>query len=139
MTNNKYKILLVEDDENIRNLVATMLEATGYQVLLAESCSMAKLLYSSYLPDLILLDLGLPDMDGMELLNFVREHSLTPVIVLSARAEENDKVSALDSGANDYVTKPFGSAELLARVRTALRNHRFSSDSGRLPGGKFIL
>ena len=139
MANNKYKILLVEDDGNISNLVAAMLEATGYQVLLAESCSMAKLLFSSYLPDLIILDLGLPDMDGMELLHFVRKSSLTPVIVLSARTEENDKVSALDSGANDYVTKPFGSAELLARVRTALRNHRFSSEEGRLPGGKFIL
>ncbi|MBQ8298175.1 MAG: response regulator transcription factor [Ruminococcus sp.] len=139
MTNNKYKILLVEDEVNISNLVAAMLEATGYQVLLAESCSAAKLLFASHLPDLIILDLGLPDMDGMELLRFVRKDSLTPIIVLSARAEENDKVSALDSGANDYVTKPFGSAELLARVRTALRNNRFSSDEGRLPGGRFIL
>ncbi len=139
MTNNKYKILLVEDDENISNLVTAMLEATGYQVLLAESCAMAKLLFSSYLPDLIILDLGLPDMDGMELLHFVRKSSLTPIIVLSARTEEYDKVSALDSGANDYITKPFGSAELLARVRTALRSHRFSSDEGRLPGGKFTL
>ena len=110
MTNNKYKILLVEDDANISNLIAAMLEATGYQVLLAESCSMAKLLYFSYLPDLIILDLGLPDMDGMELLHFVRKSALTPVIVLSARTKEEDKVAALDSGANDYVTKPFGSA-----------------------------
>lgn len=139
MTNNKYKILLVEDDANISNLIAAMLEATGYQVLLAESCSMAKLLYSSYLPDLIILDLGLPDMDGMELLHFVRKSALTPVIVLSARTKEEDKVAALDSGANDYVTKPFGSAELLARVRTALRNHRYSSEKGRLPGGRFTL
>lgn len=139
MTNNKYKILLVEDEANISNLVAAMLEATGYQVLLAESCSIAKLLFASYLPDLIILDLGLPDMDGMELLRFVRKDSLTPVIVLSARTEENDKVSALDSGANDYVTKPFGSAELLARVRTVLRNNRFSSNEGRLPGRRFTL
>lgn len=139
MTNNKYKILLVEDEANIRNLVATMLETSGYQAILAESGSVAKSLYTSYLPDLIILDLGLPDMDGMSLLEFVRKDSLTPIIVLSARSDEKDKVLALDKGANDYVTKPFGSAELLARVRTALRNNRYSSDKGRLPGGKFVL
>lgn len=87
----------------------------------------------------IILDLGLPDQDGIYLLNTVRENSLTPIIVLSARSDENDKVLALDSGANDYITKPFGSAELLARVRTALRNTRHSSDNGKLPGGKFTL
>lgn len=139
MTNNKYKILLVEDESNIRNLVATMLETSGYQAILAESGSVAKTLYTSYLPDLIILDLGLPDMDGMSLLEFVRKDSLTPIIVLSARSDEKDKVLALDKGANDYVTKPFGAAELLARVRTALRNNRYSSDEGRLPGGKFVL
>ena len=139
MTNNKYKILLVEDESNIRNLVATMLETSGYQAILAESGSVAKTLYTSYLPDLIILDLGLPDMDGMSVLEFVRKDSLTPIIVLSARADEKDKVLALDKGANDYVTKPFGAAELLARVRTALRNNRYSSHEGRLPGGKFIL
>lgn len=139
MNNNKYKILLVEDESNIRNLVATMLETSGYQVILAKTCSNAKTLYTSYLPDLIILDLGLPDMDGINLLEFVRKDSLTPIIVLSARTDEADKVSALDKGANDYVTKPFGAAELLARVRTALRNNRYSSNEGRLPGGKFIL
>lgn len=120
MTNNKYKILLVEDEPNIRNLVATMLETSGYQTILAESGSVAKTLYTSYLPDLIILDLGLPDMNGMNFLEFVRQTSLTPIIVLSARTDEKDKVTALDEGANDYVTKPFGTAELLARVRTAL-------------------
>lgn len=139
MTNNKYKILLVEDDSNIRNLVTTMLETSGYQVIIAKTCSIAKTLYISHLPDLIILDLGLPDMDGMNLLDYVRENSLTPIIVLSARSDEADKVLALDRGANDYITKPFGSAELLARVRTALRNNRHSSDEGRLPGGKFVL
>lgn len=74
---------------------------------------MAKTLYASYLPDLIILNLGLPDMDGMNLLNHVRQDSLTPIIVLSARADDKDKVTALDKGANDYVTKPFSSAELL--------------------------
>lgn len=139
MNNNKYKILLVEDDNNIRTLIMTMLETSGYQVVIADTCLMAQTLYASYLPDLIILDLGLPDKDGMNFLEKVRESSLTPIIVLSARTDECVKVKALDMGANDYVTKPFGTAELLARVRTALRSHRYSSDEGRLPGGKFIL
>ena len=87
----------------------------------------------------MILDLGLPDGDGTELLAYVRKDSLTPIIVLSARSAENDKVTALDMGANDYVTKPFGPAELLARVRSALRNNRFSSVEGRFPGGRFTL
>ncbi|MBQ9991738.1 MAG: response regulator transcription factor [Lachnospiraceae bacterium] len=139
MIKNKYKILLVEDESNIRNLIATMLETSGYQALLAGSCSMAKTLYTSHLPDLIILDLGLPDMDGMSFLEFVRNESLTPIIVLSARSTEKDKVTALDMGANDYVTKPFSSAELLARVRSGLRNSRYGSVEGRLPDGKFTL
>ena len=139
MKQNKYVILLIEDESNIRNLVATMLDTAGYQAIVAGSCADAKTLYASYLPDLIILDLGLPDMDGMNLLNFVRQNSLTPIIVLSARANEADKILALDSGANDYVTKPFSSGELLARVRAILRNNRFSADEGRLPGGKFQL
>ena len=139
MKQNKYKILLVEDEANIRNLVATMLDTSGYQTILAECCTDAKLMYTSYLPDLIILDLGLPDLDGMRLLEYVRQHSLTPIIVLSARTNEADKVAALDAGANDYITKPFGAGELLARVRAALRNNRFSAAEGRLPGGKFVL
>ena len=139
MKQNKYVILLVEDETNIRNLIATMLETAGYQTIVAGSCSEAKTLYASYLPDLIILDLGLPDTDGMNLLNFVRQNSLTPIIVLSARTNEADKILALDSGANDYVTKPFGSGELLARVRAILRNNRFSAEEGRLPGGRFVL
>lgn len=139
MTQNKYKILLVEDESNIRNLVATMLEAAGYQTILADTCSVAKTLFTSYLPDLVILDLGLPDMDGMNVLEFVRNSSLIPIIVLSARTNEADKIAALDLGANDYITKPFGSGELLARVRAALRNNRFSADEGRLPGGKFTV
>lgn len=139
MIQNKYKILLVEDEDNIRNLVATMLDTAGYQTILADSCIVAKTLYVSYLPDLIILDLGLPDLDGLHLLDFVRKDSLTPIIVLSARADEADKVGALDRGANDYITKPFGSGELLARVRAVLRNNRFSAQEGRLPGGRFLL
>lgn len=139
MIQNKYKILLVEDEKNIRNLVATMLETEGYQTILANSCSSAKTLFTSYLPDLVILDLGLPDMDGMNFLEFVRKDSLIPIIVLSARTNESDKITALDGGANDYITKPFSSGELLARVRAVLRNNRFSADEGRLPEGRFSL
>lgn len=137
MLNNKYKILLVEDDAKIRSVMTTMLEAAGYQVVLAETGALAKNLFSSHLPDVVILDLGLPDMDGMQFLEFVRRDSLTPIIVLSARADERDKVRALDAGANDYVTKPFSSAELLARIRMTLRNYHHRADSGKLPGGKF--
>lgn len=139
MIQNKYKILLIEDEENIRNLVATMLETAGYQALVAQSCAIGESMYASYMPDLVILDLGLPDMDGMHFIEFVRRDALTPIVVLSARADEKDKVSALDAGANDYITKPFGSGELLARLRAALRNNRFSASAGRLPGGKFCL
>lgn len=139
MIQNKYKILLVEDEANIRNLVGTMLDTAGYQTIHADSCSVAKTLYISYMPDIIVLDLGLPDMDGMNLLDFVRKDSLTPIIVLSARTNETDKITALDKGANDYITKPFSSGELLARVRAVLRNNRFSAEEGRLPGGRFTL
>ena len=119
--NNKYKILLVEDEQNISTLVMTMLETAGYQVIPAGTCAMAKTLFISYCPDLVILDLGLPDMDGMTFLKEVRKNSLTPIIVLSARTNERDKVLALDSGANDYVTKPFNILELKARVRALLR------------------
>ncbi len=137
--NNKYKILLVEDEDNIRSLLCALMESAGYQVLQATTCAAAITMAASHRPDLIILDLGLPDADGQVLLKTVRQESLTPVIVLSARTQERDKVQALDLGANDYVTKPFGSAELLARVRSALRSNRHSADAGRLPGGIFTL
>ena len=124
MGNNKYKVLIVEDDQSILGFVQTILETNGYQVLTAERCRQGLLIFSSYTPDLVVLDLGLPDMDGGEFIRQVRLFSTVPIIVLSARTEENDKVSALDLGANDYITKPFGTAELLARVRAALRASR---------------
>ena len=117
MNGNKYKILIIEDDEHINNLVATLLEANGYQTLSAYSCEDGMMMYASHRPDLVVLDLGLPDQDGMTFLKRLRKDSLTPVIVLSARSDEKDKVEALDMGANDYVTKPFGSNEFLARIR----------------------
>lgn len=135
--NNKYKILVIEDEENINHLLVALLEKSEYQVLSAVNCEGGKLLFASHRPDLVILDLGLPDFDGMTFLKEVREVSLTPVIVLSARTDEQDKVEALDNGANDYVTKPFSSVELVARVRSALRNSRHSNAEGRLPGGKF--
>lgn len=137
MNNNRYKVLLVEDDPNIRTLVATLLENAHYQVLLAQTCDDAQLLFDSYRPDLVILDLGLPDRDGLELLQAVRLQDSTPFIVLSARSHEADKVEALDMGANDYVTKPFGSAELMARVRSALRTSRHNT--GSLPDACFRL
>lgn len=130
MNNNKYKILLVEDESNIRSLIMTMLETAGYQTILAETCARGMMMYASHLPDLILLDLGLPDEDGTALIEKVRRDSLVPIIVLSARCDEQDKVHALDMGANDYVTKPFSSAELLARVRSALRYSRLARATG---------
>ena len=135
--NNKYKILLVEDETNILNFVTALLEANDYQVICAKNFSMASALYSSHIPDLVILDLGLPDNDGSMLLKEIRKNETTPVIILSARDSEYDKVQLLDMGANDYMTKPFGSQELLARIRNALRHHRYCSEKGRLPGGKF--
>ena len=135
--NNKYKILLVEDDENIRIMVGAMLESAGYQVIETRSCNTAITLAVSHIPDLILLDLGLPDMDGIKLLEYVRKTDLTPIIILSARSDEMEKVKAFDMGANDYITKPFSAAEFLARVRSALRFSRHSADEGCLTGGTF--
>ncbi len=136
MGNNKYKILIIEDDSSICSVLETMLEAAGYQVLVAGNCNQGFLVFASHQPDLVILDLGLPDMDGAEFIKEVRRESTVPIIVLSARMEETDKVSALDLGANDYVTKPFGTAELLARLRAALRSGRYAVDA---PGGKFLL
>ena len=124
MSNNKYKILVVEDDRNILSMIQTVLETNGYQVLTAQRCQQGILMLSSHVPDLVVLDLGLPDMDGEEFIRITRRSSTIPIIVLSARTDEKDKVSALDLGANDYITKPFGTAELLARVRASLRTNR---------------
>ena len=128
MSNNRYKILVVEDDDNIRSLIGTILETGDYQMIPTHTCQMGKTLFSSHNPDLTILDLGLPDADGMEYIRFVRETSRMPIIVLSARDSEQDKVEALDLGDNDYMTKPFGSAELLARIRAALRSSRLGGE-----------
>ena len=124
MSNNKYKVLVVEDDHNIASFIQAILEANDFQVLTAQRCRQGMLMVNSHMPDLVVLDLGLPDLDGEEFIRVVRQDSMVPILVLSARSEEQDKVSALDLGANDYITKPFGTAELLARVRAALRVSR---------------
>ena len=126
---NKVKIMVIEDEEAISNFIATTLKANTYAPLVAKTASEALSMIPSHCPDLILLDLGLPDMDGIEILKKIREWSSTPVIVVSARGEESDKVEALDLGADDYIAKPFGTSELLARIRTALR-HSMKNSTG---------
>lgn len=121
---NKYKVLIIEDEINICNLVKTVLETNGYQVIYAQDGKSGNLMFLSHCPDIVILDLGLPDIDGIDFIKSVRVESDIPIIVLSARTDESDKVEALDLGANDYVTKPFGTNELLARVRATLRNSR---------------
>ena len=127
---NKFKILVIEDDVNISNFVKTIMETNGYQVFDARNGSNGKLMFLSHCPDLIVLDLGLPDIDGVDFIKMVRQTSDTPIIVLSARTGEHDKIDALDFGANDYVTKPFGTGELLARVRATLRDNRRRNSGG---------
>ena len=116
----KEKVLLIEDERTIRGFMQAILTANGYDVLMAGTGAMANTMISSHCPDLIILDLGLPDMDGMTILRSVREWSKVPILVVSARSHERDKVEALDAGADDYLTKPFGTEELLARIRAAI-------------------
>ncbi|MBQ0004774.1 MAG: response regulator transcription factor [Clostridiales bacterium] len=118
---NKHQILIVEDDIMVSNLMATTLEMGGYVYRTAKNGSEAIMEALSYKPDIMLLDLGLPDMSGVDIIRKVREWSNMPIIVVSARVETSDKVSALDAGADDYLTKPFSVDELLARIRVALR------------------
>ena len=139
MNTNKYKILIVEDESNICNFIRTILETNDYQVLAASTCQQGIMMFASHIPDLIILDLGLPDRDGIWLIQSVRATSAVPILVLSARTMENDKVEALDLGANDYITKPFGTAELLARVQAALRSRRSVESLTAIPGAKFQL
>ena len=120
----KDKVLIIEDEQSISNFISTVLSANGFDTLITGSGEEALSMISSHCPDLILLDLGLPDMDGLEILREVRSWSNLPVIVVSARTHEHDKVTALDMGADDYVEKPFGTSELLARIRTAIRHTR---------------
>ncbi len=123
---NKHLIMIVEDEEAIIEFISVKLELQGYRTLKAVNGKEAISFAASYCPDLILLDLGLPDRDGMEVLEAIRRWSLVPVIIISARQEEKFIVSALDSGADDYITKPFNNVILMARIRTALRKGHMS-------------
>ena len=126
----KLSILLVEDEKNICDFISTSLSAQDYRISTAHTGKEALPIITSQCPDLILLDLGLPDMDGLEIIRQVRTWSSVPIIVLSARTQEQEKVRALDLGADDYLTKPIGTSELLARIRTALRHsNRLNTDS----------
>ncbi|AFM02228.1 MULTISPECIES: response regulator [Desulfitobacterium] len=120
--NNKPLILVVEDDERISNFISAALTSNDYKVVRATKGKEAVSMTSSYCPDLILLDLGLPDMDGTEVLKLLRQWTEIPIVVVSARGNEQEKVEALDLGADDYITKPFGTLELLARIRTEIRH-----------------
>lgn len=119
---NKYHILVVEDEKSIQSFMQTVLVSNGYAVLVAGTGEEAMMMLSSDCPDLVLLDLGLPDTDGQQLIQSIRKWNQVPIIVVSARSHEREKVLALDMGCDDYVTKPFGTSELLARVRAALRH-----------------
>lgn len=123
------KIMIIEDDPGILNYLATTIESAGYEAITSMTGEPALNMIASHCPDCILLDLGLPDMDGSEIIRSVRKWSTTPIVVISARNTEEDKADALDHGADDYITKPFGTVELLARIRTALRHALTATES----------
>ena len=132
------KILVVEDEKNISGLIRAILTSNGYDVVTAASGAEAFSMISSHCPDLVVLDLGLPDIDGMDIISSVRQWTQLPMLVVSARSHEKDKVEALDRGADDYITKPFGAEELLARVRVAIRHTRLGASSESVAAtGKF--
>ena len=134
MTDTAPKALLVEDERQIRRFVRTAMEAEGWQVFEAETMRQGLIDAGTRKPDLVVLDLGLPDGDGIDFIRDFRGWSSVPVIVLSARVDETDKIEALDAGADDYLTKPFGVGELLARVRATLRRK-----AGGEPGGRGVV
>ncbi len=125
---NKGTVLVIEDDKMIQNLMATTLEISSYSFQIASNAEQGILKAASYNPDVIILDLGLPDMDGIEVIKKVRSFSCVPIIVVSARIDNDDKISALDEGADDYLTKPFNTEELLARIRAALRRKNYTNE-----------
>lgn len=118
----KIKILIVEDDKYISNFIAVSLEKQHYDVIVADSAASGLFMFQTHHPDLVLLDLGLGDRDGLEIIEELRSFSEIPILVVSARAQEKEKIQALDLGANDYITKPFHMGELMARIRVATRD-----------------
>jgi two-component system KDP operon response regulator KdpE len=128
MSEQPIRVLVVDDEPQIRRLLRVSLAAQGYRIVEAGSGDQALTRVAAEQPDLVILDLGLPDMDGQEVVRRLREWTKVPIIVLSVRDRENDKVRAFDQGADDYVTKPFGMSELMARIRAALR-HRLQAET----------
>ena len=122
MTDATARILIIEDESPIRKFLRISLESQGYQVIEAENGNKGLQHAAAGPPEIVVLDLGLPDMDGLEVIQRLREWSTVPIVVLSARGREADKIAALDAGADDYLTKPFSAGELLARIRVALRH-----------------
>ncbi len=122
-------VLVIEDEAQMRRFLRAALESHGFRFLEAVTAQEGTALVTSHNPDVILMDLGLPDLDGLELTRRLRDWSATPIIVISARGREEDKVRALDAGADDYLTKPFGTGELLARIRVALRHQEGATDT----------
>jgi len=131
--------VLIEDEPQIRRFVRTALEAEGWQVFEAETAQHGLRDAATRKPDLLVLDLGLPDGDGLDVIRDVRSWSAVPIVVLSARSDEGDKIAALDAGADDYLTKPFGVGELLARVRANLRRPRTASADGKADDSLFVF
>jgi two-component system, OmpR family, KDP operon response regulator KdpE len=129
MLPDKLRILIVDDDLSIRRFLQTVLSAEGYAPVVVSNGSLALQQARLEHPDLVILDLGLPDIDGEEVTRQLREWSQVPIIILSVRDQQKDKIAALDAGADDYLTKPFGSGELLARIRVALRHARHPQSS----------
>ena len=136
---NKPLILVVEDDIPVRNLITITLKTHGYRYLTAGTGDGAVVEASSHNPDVVLLDLGLPDMDGVDVIRKIRTWSNLPIIVISARSEDTDKIDALDAGADDYLTKPFGVMELISRVKALLRRSRALQDDKQLVIGDITL
>ena len=132
-------ILIIDDEPQIRRLLRLTLDAHGYTVRDATSAGEGLQQVAMVRPDLVILDLGLPDMDGLEALRKLREWSQTPVIILTVKNAEQDKVDLLDAGANDYITKPFGMGELLARIRAALRHNLPDSPDGTFSAGDLAI
>lgn len=128
--NLKPTIIVIEDEKSICNFIETTLTAHNYKVITASTGQEGLSCITSCFPDLVLLDLGLPDIDGIEVVKQVRSWSMIPIIVISARTQEQEKVLALDTGCDDYITKPFGTSELLARIRTALRHQQHLTGNG---------
>ena len=135
----KINVLLIEDDKSICNFIAASLENADYRVTCTQTGREGLSLATSLCPDVYLLDLGLPDIDGLDVLTRLRTWTSNPVIVISARTKEQEKVNALDSGADDYITKPFGTSELMARIRTALRHNRPNTHARIYKAGNLII